>query len=53
MQYSDMDYTLEVSVDANSIMYLMKKPVAKPKKQAKEKVKTGVKKKTTAKIAAN
>lgn len=31
-RYSDMDYTVEVSVDANSVMYLMKCNKDKPKK---------------------
>jgi 1,4-alpha-glucan branching enzyme len=29
MQFSDMDYTIEVAVDANSIMYIKKKPAEK------------------------
>ena len=33
--YSDMDYTIEVSIDANSVMYLMRKPPEK--KTAKKK----------------
>ncbi|MCD8391558.1 MAG: 1,4-alpha-glucan branching protein GlgB [Firmicutes bacterium] len=44
VQYSDMDYTIKVSVDANSVMYLMKIP-----EQEKGSKKTGTVKKASAK----
>lgn len=49
MQFSDMDYTIEVSIDASSVMYIKKKTAAK-KPAAKTKADTA--KKTTAKKTA-
>ena len=51
--YSDMDYTIEVSIDANSVIYLMRKPPEKKaaksaSKTAKAAVNTGKKAATTA-----
>ena len=52
MQYSDMDYTIEVSVDASSVMYIKKKPAAVKKPSTAKKKTASAAKKTTAKKSA-